>query len=171
MKYLIILITLISFNSFGAGSKSPEPESVSPGTETKSSVTNITTDPLEHIELLYKLAEKHIYNKQYVKSLKLLKKLTKREDLGTKRADIYNLLGFSYRKIDNPDLDKSFAAYMMALELEPDHVGAHEYLGELYLMRDNLDKASDMLLKLEVLVGKDAQEYKDLFTAIEKYQS
>jgi len=49
----------------------------------------------------------------------LLKTLTKREDLGTKRADIYNLLGFSYRKIDTSNLDKSFAAYMMALELDP----------------------------------------------------
>ena len=171
MKYLIFLITLVSFNSFGAGSESPGSESGSSGEETGSSVSNINIDPLEHIEKLYQLAEKHIYNKQYFKSLKLLKKLTKREDLGTKRADIYNLLGFSYRKIENPDLDKSFAAYMMALELEPNHVGAHEYLGELYLMRDNLNKASDMLLKLEMLVGKDAQEYKDLFTAIEKYQS
>ena len=37
---------------------------------------------------------------------------------------------------------------MMALELEPNHVGAHEYLGELYLMKDNLEKASNMLVKI-----------------------
>jgi Flp pilus assembly protein TadD len=157
MKYLIILLTLISFSSFGAG--------------TQSSTSDTTIDASEQITKLYELAEKHIYNKKYDKSLKLLKKLTKREDLGTKRADIYNLLGFSYRKIENPDLDKSFAAYMMALELNPDHAGAHEYLGELYLMRDNLEKAYSMLVKLEMLVGKDAKEYKDLLKAIESYQS
>ena len=102
---------------------------------------------------------------------KLLKKLTKREDLGTKRADIYNLLGFSYRKLENPDLDKSFAAYMMAIELDPSHLGAHEYLGELYLMRDQKDKALIILKKLDQLAGSNSEEYKELKIAIDEYQS
>ena len=101
----------------------------------------------------------------------MLKTLTKREDLGTKRADIYNLLGFSYRKIDTPNLDKSFAAYIMALELDPNHVGAHEYLGEVYLMKNQKDKAISILSDLEKLVGKDAKEYIDLLSAIEKFKS
>ena len=156
MKKILILLLLISFNVSGAG--------------TESSINDSTTTS-DQINSLYELAEKHIYNKKYDKSLKLLKKLTKREDLGTRRADIYNLLGFSYRKLDNPELDKSFAAYMMALELDPEHVGAHEYLGELYLMRDQKDEALKMLSKLESLVGKNAEEYKDLLKAIENYQS
>ena len=147
---------LISFNVSGAG--------------TESSNSDSTTTP-DQINSLYELAEKHIYNKKYDKSLKLLKKLTKREDLGTRRADIYNLLGFSYRKLENPELDKSFAAYMMALEIDPEHAGAHEYLGELYLMRDQKNQAMRMLSKLENLVGKNAEEYKDLLKAIENYQS
>ena len=156
MKKLLILLLLVSFNVSGAG--------------TESSNSDSTTTP-DQINSLYELAEKHIYNKKYDKSLKLLKKLTKREDLGTRRADIYNLLGFSYRKLDNPELDKSFAAYMMALELDPEHAGAHEYLGELYLMRDQKNQAMRMLSKLENLVGKNAEEYKDLLQAIENYQS
>ena len=156
MKKLLILLLLISFSVSGAG--------------TGSSNNDSTTTP-DQINSLYELAEKHIYNKKYEKSLKLLKKLTKREDLGTRRADIYNLLGFSYRKLENPELDKSFAAYMMALELDPEHVGAHEYLGELYLMRDQKNQAIKMLSKLESLVGKNAEEYKDLLEAIENYQS
>ena len=147
---------LISFNVNGAG------------TESSNSDSTTTSD---QINSLYELAEKHIYNKKYDKSLKLLKKLTKREDLGTRRADIYNLLGFSYRKLENPELDKSFAAYMMALEIDPEHAGAHEYLGELYLMRDQKNQAMRMLSKLENLVGKNAEEYKDLLQAIENYQS
>ena len=147
---------LISFNVSGAG------------TESNNSDSQTTPD---QINSLYELAEKHIYNKKYDKSLKLLKKLTKREDLGTRRADIYNLLGFSYRKLENPELDKSFAAYMMALEIDPEHAGAHEYLGELYLMRDQKNQAMRMLSKLENLVGKNAEEYKDLLQAIENYQS
>ena len=156
MKKLLILLLLTSFNVSGAG--------------TESSNSDSTTTP-DQINSLYELAEKHIYNKKYDKSLKLLKKLTKREDLGTRRADIYNLLGFSYRKLENPELDKSFAAYMMALEIDPEHAGAHEYLGELYLMQDQKDEALKMLSKLESLVGKNAEEYKDLLKAIENYQS
>ncbi len=156
MKKLLILLLLISFNVNGAG--------------TESSNSDSSTTP-DQINSLYELAEKHIYNKKYDKSLKLLKKLTKREDLGTRRADIYNLLGFSYRKLENPKLDKSFAAYMMALEINPEHAGAHEYLGELYLMRDQKNQAMRMLSKLENLVGKNAEEYKDLLQAIENYQS
>ena len=156
MKKLLILLLLISFNVSGAG--------------TESSNSDSTTTP-DQINSLYELAEKHIYNKKYDKSLKLLKKLTKREDLGTRRADIYNLLGFSYRKLENPELDKSFAAYMMALEIDPEHAGAHEYLGELYLMRNQKNQAMRMLSKLENLVGKNADEYKDLLQAIENYQS
>ena len=156
MKKLLILLLLVSFNVSGAG------------TESSNSDSTTTSD---QINSLYELAEKHIYNKKYDKSLKLLKKLTKREDLGTRRADIYNLLGFSYRKLENPELDKSFAAYMMALEIDPEHAGAHEYLGELYLMRDQKNQAMRMLSKLENLVGKNADEYKDLLQAIENYQS
>ena len=156
MKKLLILLLLTSFNVSGAG--------------TESSNSDSTTTP-DQINSLYELAEKHIYNKKYDKSLKLLKKLTKREDLGTRRADIYNLLGFSYRKLENPELDKSFAAYMMALEIDPEHAGAHEYLGELYLMRDQKNQALKMLNRLENLVGKNAKEYKDLLQAIENYQS
>tara|TARA_B100001109_G_scaffold195275_1_gene161920 strand:+ start:891 stop:1361 length:471 start_codon:yes stop_codon:yes gene_type:complete len=156
MKKLLILFLLVSFNVSGAG--------------TESSNSDSTTTP-DQINSLYELAEKHIYNKKYDKSLKLLKKLTKREDLGTRRADIYNLLGFSYRKLENPELDKSFAAYMMALEIDPEHAGAHEYLGELYLMRDQKNQAMRMLSKLENLVGKNAEEYKDLLQAIENYKS
>ena len=156
MKKILILLLFVSFNAIGAGT---------------SSNTDDSTQTPDQIIKLYQLAEKHIDNQSYNKSLKLLKKLTKREDLGTKRADIYNLLGFSYRKLENPELDKSFAAYMMAIELDPSHLGAHEYLGELYLMRDQKDKALIILEKLDQLAGSNSEEYKELKIAIDEYQS
>jgi len=156
MKKILILLLFVSFNAIGAGT---------------SSSTDDSTQTADQIIKLYELAEKHIDNQSYNKSLKLLKKLTKREDLGTKRADIYNLLGFSYRKLENPDLDKSFAAYMMAIELDPSHLGAHEYLGELYLMRDQKDKALIILEKLDQLAGSNTEEYKELKITIDEYQS
>ena len=156
MKKILILLLFVSFNAIGAGT---------------SSSTDDSTQTADQIIKLYELAEKHIDNQSYNKSLKLLKKLTKREDLGTKRADIYNLLGFSYRKLENPDLDKSFAAYMMAIELDPSHLGAHEYLGELYLMRNQKDKALIILEKLDQLAGSNTDEYMELRIAIDEYQS
>ena len=156
MKKILILLLFVSFNAIGAGT---------------SSSTDDSTQTADQIIKLYELAEKHIDNQSYNKSLKLLQKLTKREDLGTKRADIYNLLGFSYRKLENPDLDKSFAAYMMAIELDPSHLGAHEYLGELYLMRDQKDKALIILEKLDQLAGSNTEEYRELKIAIDEYQS
>ena len=156
MKKILILLLFVSFNAIGAGT---------------SSSTDDSTQTADQIIKLYELAEKHIDNQSYDKSLKLLKKLTKREDLGTKRADIYNLLGFSYRKLENPDLDKSFAAYMMAIELDPSHLGAHEYLGELYLMRNQKDKALIILEKLDQLAGSNTKEYKELKITIDEYQS
>ena len=127
------------------------------------------TDNSDQIEILYERAKVYIEEDNFKKSLKVLKALTKREDLAGFRADIYNLLGFSYRKLNKPDLDKSFAAYMMAIELEPAHIGAHEYLGELYLMMENQSKALEMLAKLEVLAGKLSKEYLDLEKAIKQY--
>ena len=156
MKKILILLLFVSFNAIGAGT---------------SSSTDDSTQTADQIIKLYELAEKHIDNQNYNKSLKLLKKLTKREDLGKKRADIYNLLGFSYRKLKKPDLDKSFAAYMMAIELDPSHLGAHEYLGELYLMRDQKEKALIILEKLDQLAGSNSEEYKELKIAIDEYQS
>ena len=147
---------MISCNDIGAGTRSSKDDA---------------RETQDQISTLYELAKNHIDNQSYDKSLKLLKKLTKREDWGTKRADIYNLLGFSYRKLENPDLDKSFAAYMMAIEIDPSHLGAHEYLGELYLMRDQKDKAVIILKKLDQLAGSNTEEYKELKIAIDDYQS
>ena len=153
---IIILLSFISLNAFAAAT---------------SSKTDVSSERAEQINNLYEIAEKHFYNNNYDKSLKLLINLAKNDDLGEKKADVYNLLGFSYRKASNPDLDKSYDAYMTALEHDPKHAGAHEYLGELYMMRGDQENAMNMLGKLENLVGKNAKEYKDLLKAINSYQS
>ena len=153
-KIIFIIIFLISSASLSAGT---------------SSSTSSDVDNSDQIKILYKKAEKYIEEDNFKKSLKVLKALTKREDLAGFRADIYNLLGFSYRKLSKPDLDKSFAAYMMVIELDPKHIGAHEYLGELYLMLGDKSKALEMLAKLGVIAGKSSKEFLDLEEAINQY--
>ena len=49
----------------------------------------------------------------------------------TQQADVYNLLGYTLRKTG--DFKTSLTDYTKALELQPDHKAAHEYLGELYI--------------------------------------
>jgi Flp pilus assembly protein TadD len=79
-------------------------------------------------------------------------------------ADIYNLLGFSLRK--SKDYKSAYTFYQKALEYDPAHKGAHEYLGELYVETGDMAKAKDMLAKLKVLCPKGCEEREDLAKAI-----
>jgi Flp pilus assembly protein TadD len=82
-------------------------------------------------------------------------------------ADIFNLLGFAYRKLGQ--LPESFRHYRRALELDPEHRGAHEYIGEAYLMQGDINRARNHLRELEYLCKADCEEYRDLAAAIEKH--
>jgi Flp pilus assembly protein TadD len=65
----------------------------------------------------------------------------------TRNADIQNYLGYAYRQ--SGQLPLAFTHYQRALQLNPRHRGAHEYIGEAYLMANNLSKAEEHLAALE----------------------
>ena len=89
-----------------------------------------------------------------------------------RNADVHNLLGYYNRKKPEPDLAKAFEHYNTALKLDPKHRGAHEYLGEAYLMDKKPAEAEKLLAGLEVICGnRTCEEYKDLADAIAKYKS
>jgi Flp pilus assembly protein TadD len=84
-------------------------------------------------------------------------------------ADIENWLGFAQRKLGN--MDAAFAAYHAALELDPDHKHAHEYIGEAYLLVNDLPKAEKHLAELQRLCTPiPCEEYKDLKRAVDAYK-
>lgn len=88
-----------------------------------------------------------------------------------RNADLHNLLGFAYRKQARPDLDKAFEHYRLALEIDPGHRGAHEYIGEAYLMRKQPAKAREHLQALQRLCGgTGCEEYQDLAKALAGYR-
>ena len=58
-------------------------------------------------------------------------------------ADAYNLYAFSLRNVG--DYKSAFTYYGKALDFEPNHKGAREYLGELYVMTGNMPKAREQL--------------------------
>lgn len=89
-----------------------------------------------------------------------------------KNADIHNLLGYANRKQAQPNLTKAFEHYKTALRLDPGHKGAHEYIGEAYLMDKKPAEAEKHLAALEKLCGnKTCEEYADLAKALGEYQS
>ncbi len=93
-----------------------------------------------------------------------------RED--PQNADVHNLMGYTYRKRASPDLAKAMDHYGMALKINPMHKGAHEYIGEAYLVRRQLPDAERHLAELEKICGGPAcEEYRDLARSIADYKA
>jgi len=86
-------------------------------------------------------------------------------------AEYHNLLAYSTRKGPNPDMSLVFKHYNEALRIDPKHKGAHEYLGEAYLMVGNVAKAKEHLAQLDKLCFFGCSEYSDLKKAIAAHES
>ena|SRR5262245_22948780 len=95
--------------------------------------------------------------------------LTKAEAETPKDADVQNLLGYSYRHLG--EYDKALQHYRVALQIEPRHRGALEYLGELYLKMDQPGEAEKQLSTLSRTCLFGCEEYTDLKKAIEEYKA
>jgi len=85
-------------------------------------------------------------------------------------ANYHNLYAYSIRKGANPDMALVFKHYNEALRIEPKHRGAHEYIGEAYLMVGNVVKAKEHLGQLDRLCFFGCAEYTDLKKAIAEYE-
>ncbi len=96
----------------------------------------------------------------FVAALPNLIALTKAD---AKNADAWNLLGFTYRKLGQ--LEDSDAAYLTVLSINPDHLGALEYQGELFITTGKLDEAKANLAKLQALCGT-CEQAQDLEAAL-----
>lgn len=88
-------------------------------------------------------------------------------------ADVLNLLGYSHRKLEK--FDEAHDFYSQALEIEPFHLGANEYLGELYLQTDELEKAQGQLEVLTEACDEAGEEechaLESLTAAIAAYEA
>ena len=94
-------------------------------------------------------------------------------------ADAYNRTGFAYRKLG--DYVRALAFYDKALELNPHHRGALEYLGEAWLELDRPDAAQALLERLATECRRIAsgagdwrascEEWQDLKAAYDAYRA
>jgi tetratricopeptide (TPR) repeat protein len=84
-------------------------------------------------------------------------------------ADLQNYLGYANRK--QRQFDAAFRHYKRALELDPRHRGAHEYIGEAYLETNDLAGAERHLAALRGICLLPCEELTDLEKAVAQYKA
>ena len=154
MKKIIFLfsILLISNNCLAAGSSDDGATKI-----------NIYESAKKYVLRAKKLEKKgkvdkalKLYSKAYDRLIKAYKK-------DKKNPDILNYLGYTLRK--KGDFEKAEIYYLKGLELDPNHPGINEYLGELYIQTNRINLAKK---RLEVLKDCNCEEFEELKELIEK---
>jgi Flp pilus assembly protein TadD len=110
-------------------------------------------------------AREHIAAKRWPAAIEELRRVNARGD-----ADWNNLMGFALRKQATPDLAGAELHYDEALRLNPKHLGALEYSGELYLMKGDGARAEARLAALAAACG-NCEEYQDLKRDLDRYKA
>jgi len=103
---------------------------------------------------------------KFAEAIPLLRRVVSR-DAGN--ADAFNWLAYATRRTGDPAA--SLPLYQKALAIDPKHRGAHEYIGEAYLMLGNVAKAKEHLARLDSLCFLPCSEYTDLKKAVEQYET
>lgn len=106
-----------------------------------------------------------IDDENYADAIPLLQKVVAKEPAN---ADAYNYLGYANRKLGKRS--EALGYYRKALSVEPEHFGANEYLGELYLEMKQLPQAEERLAVLQKACGT-CEEYENLKEEIEDYKA
>src|SRR4029078_8192008 len=98
-----------------------------------------------------------VLEERYVDALPLLFVIMDRSD-----PQVLNLIGYSTRKLG--DADKGHEYYDQALAIDPNYTKARQYLGEAYLLKDDVPKAKEQLLEIADRCGGACADY-ELFGA------
>ena len=149
--FVILIFTLFTTSSFSAGSDS-----------TSSKVKSNYDKAVESIKFAKKYESKgkiEKAKKRYAKAQKLLLKSNSKKP---NQADTLNYLGFTTRKLG--DYENGEKYYLQGLEIEPNHIGINEYLGELYVATNRLNLAKE---RLKILENCNCEEYTELKEIIE----
>ena len=149
MKKIFVLILVLTLNNhaFGAGSDS----------SSDTSETALYDQAVKLIKRAGKLEKKDKGEKAKKLFSQAFEKLEKAYSSDMSNPDILNYMGYTSRKIGN--FDKAEKFYLKGLSLKPDHNGINEYLGELYVQTNRIDKAKE---RLAVLKNCNCEEYQEL---------
>ena len=121
------------------------------------SKSNYYDDAKKLVKRAGKLEKKEKIDKAKKLYSQAFKKLEKAYSSEKKNPDILNYMGYTSRKIGNFEQAEKF--YLTGLSIKPDHNGINEYLGELYVQTNRIDKANE---RLDVLKNCNCKEYKEL---------
>ena len=153
-RVTILLITLfLSTSLMAAGSDSSS--SSSSGSE--NSKESLYSDAVKLVKRAGKLEKKDKTEKAKKLYTQAFKKLEKAYKSDKKNPDVLNYMGFTTRKVGN--FDKAEKYYLEGLKINPNHNGINEYLGELYVQTNRIDKANE---RLSVLKNCNCDEYNEL---------
>ena len=149
-NFIIIILSLfLSTSLIAAGSDSSSGSS--------SSKESLYEDAVKLVKRAGKLEKKDKSDKAKKLYAQAFDKLEKAYKSDKKNPDILNYMGFTTRKIGN--FEKAEKFYLEGLSLKPNHNGINEYLGELYVQTNRIDKANE---RLEVLKNCNCKEYSEL---------
>ena len=148
---IIIFYFVLVISSYGAG--------FSDGDDNKSSLYNKGVSLIKKAKKLEKKGKIEKAKKRFNKALEYL--ITANEK-NPDQADTLNYLGFAYRKTG--DFMMAEVYYLQGLEINPNHIGINEYLGELYVQTNRIDLAKE---RLEILKDCSCEEYDELKELIE----
>ncbi|WP_415286691.1 hypothetical protein ABXT46_01305 [Candidatus Pelagibacter sp. Uisw_104] len=151
--YTLLIIIALTNNSFSAGSSNDNDSTPKVSDYTKAK------NLIKAAKKYEKKGKTEKAKKRYTKAQKLLLKSNEKKPL---QADTLNYLGFTTRKLGDYDRGEKF--YLQGLEIEPNHNGINEYLGELYVTTNRMDMAKE---RLEVLKTCNCEEYDELKEIIE----
>ena len=122
-----------------------------------SSKETLYEDAVKLVKRAGKLEKKDKSDKAKKLYAQAFDKLEKAYKSDKKNPDILNYMGFTTRKIGN--FEKAEKFYLEGLSLKPNHNGINEYLGELYVQTNRVEKANE---RLEVLKNCNCKEYSEL---------
>ena len=153
--FVILFLTLFTTNSFSAGSDS-----------TPAKVKSNYDKAVQSIKFAKKYEAKGKLEKAKKRYAKAQKLLLKSNSEKPNKADTLNYLGFTTRKLG--DYENGEKYYLQGLEIEPNHVGINEYLGELYVATNRLNLAKERLKILENCNCKEYTQLKEVIEGIKK---
>ena len=151
MKNLLVIVftLLLSSNLMAAGSDSSSGSS--------SDKESLYEEAVKLVKRAGKLEKKDKTDKAQKLYSQAFNKLEKAYKSDKKNPDILNYMGFTTRKTGN--FEKAEKFYLEGLSLKPNHNGINEYLGELYVQTNQIDKANE---RLSVLKNCNCDEYSEL---------
>lgn len=145
----------------GGGGGTPAPAVSAPVPSVRHPAGAMTTAPKVHLIDLNQ-ARALIARSDWSGAIGLLRQIVVQQP---RNADALNLLGYSLRQ--KGQMAEAESWYLKALKLKPNHLGANEYLGELYVMTGQLPKAQARLATIAKVCGNTTcPEYRDLAKAI-----